>query len=1152
MVNFYRHKHFTKYLKVLILGIIASAFLFAPLTVSAAVPITPREPVAATGRVLQASTCDTVHGLDVSISPATAAIGQKVTLTAQVKSFCRSAVASNAVFVLDIFNGPISAANTSIATIRGSGYQATSEILIAPAAYSVGDHLLAARMVYKDTDNNMYGDATFQVTAASTTGAATLSVTRDANPSVSAISGTVTMTFHALYSKGGSNIEATAIQYTCAVGEVDARTADGSLADIECNYDKTARSHTVTMQAMQSVNGALVAIPGATWTTNIQITGHESDDSILNTVVGAGKAAWSALGCISWLVGGPECTISLMISTISDVFGSVLKVGSLLLAVFMERILSIQTFTPKFAQVTFAGWVIFRNLGNIFFILAIVAIGVATVFRISGWAVKDLLVKLIIGAILINFSLTIAQAILGIADTVQHQFLPGASGVVREIINPFFSSSIWQSITVDGDFGTYQAAAKSIVNFWFMFAAFIAILGITFLLVVRLVMLWLLLMFSPLAYVAMVLPFTRKYSHMWWSKFLQWAFVTPIVAFMLNLTALVTRENSKVFDNLTTLDPSLQNSSLESTVSAMAVRLVPLVFMYMTIKVASSFGKGASGFVDKTLEKGLGATFLPAAATGALALSATKYGATRLNQFKQEKTLAAAEKGGIGAKAAHLILSPISTGKGIKAAFDASAADRKRRGEHAQDMSAEILSKSPLGALLGHKSLIGAVEARKAKEAKELMDKMVGYSQPQSLQGFEAAVKDKNSTAAEVEIMRHVQNRDLGTMLAAEGLGNTLAGKIEFLDRRVADGTFTEETAARLSGQIDSEAKKQGDLHYMGGTRVEGDKLVRITSADIATAGSAGADEFAKQQAKYAERLTDMGAGARARDASFGMVMREDGAVPVTDVDRFQYQQEYIERIANLSDADVNAADSVNDKRKRQELKALFDPVVGELRRQKAVDAIAVELAAEAAKEGVTLTAAAAGAEAQDKFNKYLRKYLQVTTSGQAINKKSRDLFTTLSRENANFGSSLKGIGSADRRRVEDYVNNLGTSPEDYTYNMRSDINTIFTSISPAQAAAAQAELQATVAKSVASRFSPVAFGITSPVTHTQLDTIRNGVATAIQRIVALPANAGVPLKNLQPALQRAVDAELNSMPPAATGLSAAEVAAVAAKISKV
>src|SRR4051812_42198892 len=60
-------------------------------------------------------------------------------------------------------------------------------------------------------------------------------------------------------------------------------------------------------------------------------------------------------------------------------------------------------------------------------------IGLATLFRIEGYNYKQLLVKVILAALFVNFSLVIAQAVLGIADTLQNQFLPNSTEALNQL-----------------------------------------------------------------------------------------------------------------------------------------------------------------------------------------------------------------------------------------------------------------------------------------------------------------------------------------------------------------------------------------------------------------------------------------------------------------------------------------------------------------------------------------------------------------------------------------------------------------------------------------------------------------------------------------------------------------------------------------------
>jgi len=102
-------------------------------------------------------------------------------------------------------------------------------------------------------------------------------------------------------------------------------------------------------------------------------------------------------------------------------------------APFIQAMLSIQAYKDTFVAIIYPGWEVVRNLCNILFIIAIVVIALATLFRIDSYQYKTLLVQLIIAVLLINFSLVIAQVILGLADTVQAQFLPANVTVIRSL-----------------------------------------------------------------------------------------------------------------------------------------------------------------------------------------------------------------------------------------------------------------------------------------------------------------------------------------------------------------------------------------------------------------------------------------------------------------------------------------------------------------------------------------------------------------------------------------------------------------------------------------------------------------------------------------------------------------------------------------------
>ncbi|MFA5771039.1 MAG: hypothetical protein WC894_06150, partial [Patescibacteria group bacterium] len=83
-----------------------------------------------------------------------------------------------------------------------------------------------------------------------------------------------------------------------------------------------------------------------------------------------------------------------------------------LIAPIIQAMLSIRVYTDTFVAVIYPGWEVIRNICNIFFIVALIVIALATLFRVESYKARPLLVQLILAALMINFSLVIAQAIL--------------------------------------------------------------------------------------------------------------------------------------------------------------------------------------------------------------------------------------------------------------------------------------------------------------------------------------------------------------------------------------------------------------------------------------------------------------------------------------------------------------------------------------------------------------------------------------------------------------------------------------------------------------------------------------------------------------------------------------------------------------------
>jgi len=195
--------------------------------------------------------------------------------------------------------------------------------------------------------------------------------------------------------------------------------------------------------------------------------------------------------------------------------------------------------SPNFNPIVGYGWPIARDFANIFLLLGLIIIGLGIILGIEEYQAKKTLPKLIAIAILINFTLVICGFIIDFTNLLMN-YLLGTGSLPNTLIN-----EITQGITnivIKGK--TVEAIAIIIVYFAFGMVAFITYLLYALLFIARYVFLWILIIFSPIAFVSNVFPENDNvkkffpsffYWKEWWSQFIQWSVVGIYAAFFLAL-----------------------------------------------------------------------------------------------------------------------------------------------------------------------------------------------------------------------------------------------------------------------------------------------------------------------------------------------------------------------------------------------------------------------------------------------------------------------------------------------------------------------------------------------------------------------------------------------------------------------------------------
>lgn len=185
--------------------------------------------------------------------------------------------------------------------------------------------------------------------------------------------------------------------------------------------------------------------------------------------------------------------------------------------------------------IVLTGWRIIRDLMNMFFILALIVLSLGTILRIENYSARKYILRLVIMALLINFSLVIATTIVAAFDMLIKIFIPfgGFRDITATLVN-----IIKVGWTAQG-FG--NAAISGVASVVFFFTMLIVFITLTGLFVVRMVGLYVLLILSPVAYALSILPRTAEYASMWWRTFFKYLIWGPVAMFFIWLTFQITQ-----------------------------------------------------------------------------------------------------------------------------------------------------------------------------------------------------------------------------------------------------------------------------------------------------------------------------------------------------------------------------------------------------------------------------------------------------------------------------------------------------------------------------------------------------------------------------------------------------------------------------------
>ncbi|MBU1036792.1 hypothetical protein KKF32_02000 [Patescibacteria group bacterium] len=271
------------------------------------------------------------------------------------------------------------------------------------------------------------------------------------------------------------------------------------------------------------------------------------------------------------------------------------------------------------AQAVEIGWPLVRDLCNMFFVVIILVIAFSTILRISTYHYRSTLLKLVIMAILINFSKTILGFVIDFAQVIMLTFVNGFREAALLNLEKSFGISSWLSI---GEVAPNKGLSWAAVIGALLLSVILAVVAIFTMLVYlvlllqRIITLWILVIISPIAFLGTAFPALAKFTSQFWQRFWQMITLGITMAFFmwLSLTVLSMAgssnrnladefEASKRYEQISGAKPTYQITASKVSdseqmfvfVVAIALLLLGLQFAGEASGVAGKFAGAVSG-----------------------------------------------------------------------------------------------------------------------------------------------------------------------------------------------------------------------------------------------------------------------------------------------------------------------------------------------------------------------------------------------------------------------------------------------------------------------------------------------------------------------------------------------------------------------------
>ncbi len=246
-------------------------------------------------------------------------------------------------------------------------------------------------------------------------------------------------------------------------------------------------------------------------------------------------------------------------------------------------------------------WSVIRDFCNLAFIFGFIYIGIMSIIDYDSGKVKSTLAHIIIGALLINFSLFITQAVIEFSNYLAYQVYVAMTGNGSASISGALFNELRAGTIYAPNGASPQEFAIATAGIWYyimvalvLFVAAFVFMTAAILLIIRFVALVFIMIASPILFAATVFPKTEGMAKDLWHKLFSYAFFAPLYLFLLFISIQIIRAFNTSLGSAD-FARALQSGQSGASMGVIVGFLVAIFFLIQSVLISQKLGMaGAS------------------------------------------------------------------------------------------------------------------------------------------------------------------------------------------------------------------------------------------------------------------------------------------------------------------------------------------------------------------------------------------------------------------------------------------------------------------------------------------------------------------------------------------------------------------------------